>query len=1263
MPLSTPLRRERRSRTQSVTLDTESGTRVDLVERTEHLPSPPTDAEKFLYMGRQHRWLLWVQALSFSLIAYSILRFSTSSTTLLLFLVPMSLYAIALVISLLSSGRKKRTSLRSHAELTSSYAPSTHPSVDVFLPSAGEPLDVLTNTFTHVAALEWPGALEVHVLDDSARDEVRLLAERFGFTYRTRPDRGHLKKAGNLKFGYDNSRGDLIAIFDADFVPRTDFLSELVPYFEADPSIGIVQSPQYFDTTHGRAGMNWLQRAAGSTQELFYRWIQPARDRSGAAICVGTCALYRRAGLERSGGFAQIGHSEDVHTGVNLLKVGFRVQYVPVLVSKGLCPDTISGFLNQQYRWCSGSMSLLADKSFHDKAGLSWRQRTCFWAGFLYYVGTAVNAFVAPLPTLVMLYHLPSWIQPGNSVWLLGALVLWFVVLPLTFRSRWRIEVLRVQLLYSYAHALAVLHTLTGRTRDWVATGAANSAKRSTPLATSVMRTIVVYVTLTQLAVVTGLVLVTAQLGIERTWAMAFFGAVQAYVQWPVAALAAKTLWATREPAPLTQRFVAARSLLANLRNRPARVLGAASGMAGSTDSAVGLRRWRPDIQGLRAAAVAAVVLYHASVPYVTGGYVGVDVFFVISGFLITGHLLREASEKGRISLSSFWANRVKRLLPMAALVLVVTLAVARLWGSVFQVRSISFDALFSAIYAVNYRFAFNGVQYQEVSGPESPLQHYWSLALEEQFYLVWPLLVLACLVLFRKRFRAAVALVTALVLAGSLYASVVVTGSNAPMGYFSLHTRAWELAAGAALALAAPWLARELPRTLSSLLSWVGVGMITWAVFAFDDRTAFPSFNALLPVLGAALVILAGCRPGRRSAEVILARSPMQGLGKVSYAFYLWHWPILVLAPVLLGTSLSWVENLQLVALGLWLSVVSYWTLESSALRSKWERPAWLTTGGALSASAAGAAVVVALTMPSLTGTGTSTTVALTRADVTQVQAALLAGTRTTAAPANLAPSPIDAHDDQPASTYDGCHAGYLEVEQGSCVYGDPAGASTLVLYGDSHAQQWLPALDAAAKQEGWKVVAWTKAACPVASMDVFSDELNREYTECASWRTRTEERIKDLDPALVVVSQSDAVPGSVSNSDWADDTATTMTRMRDEGLPLVYVLDTPYPGENVAECVATNLDDVGACTLEREDVLPYDGRQETVGSTLGSAGFTTIDPLDWFCGPQDCPAVVGNVLVYRDATHMSATFSNWLAPMVAPLMEPAEAPVGSGG
>ncbi len=330
-------------------------------------------------------------------------------------------------------------------------------------------------------------------------------------------------------------------------MPRPDFLRELMPYF-VDESTGIVQSPQFFDA---RRGMRWLQRTAGATQELFYRWIQPSRDRSRAAICVGTSAIYRRSALDDAGGFAQIGHSEDVHTGVKLMKVGYQLRYVPILLSKGLCPDTLLGFLNQQYRWCTGSMSLLVDKSFHQNEKFSVRQRLCFWSGFLYYITTAVNVFVAAWPGLIMLWLFPQDIYPRNTVWLLGAILLWYFVLPTVMRGYWRMDVLRVQQLYSFAHAIAIVHLLTGHTKEWVATGTADA--RTTPLAVTITRVMRITVLTTQILLWAGLVTATLTYGLDHTWAMLCFGLLAAYVQIPMLFLPGSARAQGREKAaPIT---------------------------------------------------------------------------------------------------------------------------------------------------------------------------------------------------------------------------------------------------------------------------------------------------------------------------------------------------------------------------------------------------------------------------------------------------------------------------------------------------------------------------------------------------------------------------------------------------------------------------------------------------------------------------------------------------------------------------------------
>jgi cellulose synthase (UDP-forming) len=269
-----------------------------------------------------------------------------------------------------------------------------------------------------------------------------------------------------------------------------------MPYLD-DPTVAIVQSPQFFDT-HRR--LPWLQRSAGAVQESFYRWAQPSRDALGAPICVGTCALYRRSALNHSGGFAQIGHSEDVHTGVNLMKVGYRTLYIPVVLAKGLCPDRMSSFISQQYRWCAGSMSLLVDREFHDTP-LTYRQRMCFFTGFGYYISTAIGVLALALPTLVMLWVMPERVHLSNFFWVLPTLAL-YPWIALMHKSSWTPSCLRVYTLSSFSHALAIWHVLRGRPAEWVPTG----ENRKTSMTSTVTRLMLGWLSLVDVAMVVGIV-------------------------------------------------------------------------------------------------------------------------------------------------------------------------------------------------------------------------------------------------------------------------------------------------------------------------------------------------------------------------------------------------------------------------------------------------------------------------------------------------------------------------------------------------------------------------------------------------------------------------------------------------------------------------------------------------------------------------------------------------------------------------------------
>lgn len=440
------------------------------------LPQPPDDTEKYSYVRRN----LWVLTL-FSLVSFSCLATSqfllARSTPWLWVIVPMlGVTVVYYLISLRVNAFTRDFSVRAHRRLTRSWRPATYPSVDVFLPVCGEPIEVLHNTWSHVQRLarRYPGVVTAYVLDDGDDPGLAVMAGDFGFVYGSRPDRGWFKKAGNLHYGFSLSAGKYILILDADFAPRPDLLEELLPYAEADPRIGIVQSPQYFRVLDQQ---NWIERGAGAVQELFYRAVQTSRQHNDGAICVGSCALYRREALAENGGTTLIEHSEDVHTGFDLRRLGWDLRYVPLALSAGLCPDSAAAFHNQQYRWCAGSMSLLGSRKFW-RSKLRLRSRLCYLSGFLYYVHTALFTFAGPLIPLTLLLAMPELLELRNARLVLPSLIYTTIVFPWWHRSPYRLEAWACRMMYGWAHLFAIYDILRGRQLGWRPTGSAGASSR-----------------------------------------------------------------------------------------------------------------------------------------------------------------------------------------------------------------------------------------------------------------------------------------------------------------------------------------------------------------------------------------------------------------------------------------------------------------------------------------------------------------------------------------------------------------------------------------------------------------------------------------------------------------------------------------------------------------------------------------------------------------------------------------------------------------
>jgi peptidoglycan/LPS O-acetylase OafA/YrhL len=673
------------------------------------------------------------------------------------------------------------------------------------------------------------------------------------------------------------------------------------------------------------------------------------------------------------------------------------------------------------------------------------------------------------------------------------------------------------------------------------------------------------------------------------------------------------------------------------------------------------MRKFRPDIEGLRAVAVLAVVVGHAGLAG-HGGYVGVDVFFVISGFLITRQLVAELERRDRISFAGFYARRARRILPAATVVSVATLLASLHWLSPLRMYGIGRDAIYAAFSGINLRLAQEGTDYFKSGAPPSPFQHYWSLSVEEQFYLLWPLLLVVGGLAGPRRSRTKRLAWTLLgVMAVSLWLSVTVTHDSQPWAYFGGHTRAWELALGAFLAVVAGRL-RHMPNALAAQLSWLGLAAIVFACLRFDEATSYPGLAVALPVLGAAAMVAAGCAAPRCGAELVLGRAPMQFAGRVSYSWYLWHWPILIIWPEATERALTTPEKAAGIGLSLALAVATFHLVEQPFRRRHLVTASplrGLGAGAGLVAAAVAAALLVTTVVKVPTGGtvakpvfGTATAASAPGAGSAhgQVVAAVRAATRLTALPANLTPSLTDAAKDLPQT-----HACSAERTQSAPTYpcgsfGDPRGRRTIAVVGDSHAGMWVPAFDAVARRQHWKMLLFEKDGCPIANYpDFVSSKLGRVFTECNAWRAAVIRLVGTLRPSLVAVAgQTRSVALGPEGMEE------TIGALAASGAKVVFLEDTPYPNREVPDCLAKNASNPRKCALGRhDDQVRLDWVQranEVTGARRGGA--SVIDPTGWFCTDQSCPAVVGNTLVYLDESHITATYARQLAPVLSPYL-----------
>ncbi|GAB3389751.1 acyltransferase family protein [Humibacter soli] len=703
-------------------------------------------------------------------------------------------------------------------------------------------------------------------------------------------------------------------------------------------------------------------------------------------------------------------------------------------------------------------------------------------------------------------------------------------------------------------------------------------------------------------------------------------------------------------------------------------------------------RGFRPDIQGMRALAVLAVVANHAGLPFATGGYVGVDVFFVISGYLITAHLVREHDATGRVRFGAFYARRARRILPASFAVLAATVAAAMLLVAPAVRPQVLGDAIATALYVPNLAFAAQQTDYLANTTP-SVFQHYWSLGVEEQFYLVWPALLVGVWALGMWMTRrvsnrmtdlraqdpmaprattatrtaaVVITVVLAAVLVVSLVACVTQTYTDEPIAFFSPWTRAWEFGAGAVVALVMrgkrafagersgagePSGAGErsgvLRLAISGALAWAGLLVILACCALYSAGTTFPGVAVILPVLGAVAMIVGGTGESRFGPARVLALRPVLFVGAISYSLYLVHWPVLELAQASVGYEhpLALWQTAALAVVSVPIAWLLYRFVETPARRARSgpaARPRRTLiaagTGSAVLAATCAVALIVATAAP----------LASSRAAASAPPAA--PPVETSYVPTNLTPDLEHAADDDPELYSDSCELDSTASVPHPCVFG--SGQKTIALFGDSHAAQWFPAMRRVADDAGYRLLTQTKSGCPAADVEV--DYKGAPYASCDTWRASVIEQLQS-DPldVIVIADYVDPVFEKAGDeaSQWERGMRSTIEALAPHA-QVVVLADTPDMGTSPVACLSAHLTSADDCARPASDVLDSATRAAQK-STAAALGVPLIDVNDYLCG-RTCPAIIGDTLVYRDSHHLTATFAAELAGPLGSKLDP---------
>lgn len=668
----------------------------------------------------------------------------------------------------------------------------------------------------------------------------------------------------------------------------------------------------------------------------------------------------------------------------------------------------------------------------------------------------------------------------------------------------------------------------------------------------------------------------------------------------------------------------------------------------------------RVEIQALRAAAVLLVVVYHLWPSVVRGGYVGVDVFFAISGFLITAHLLREADRRHTVALGAFWARRARRLLPASLTTLLFCAVATIIFVPETHWQSFLADIRASTFYFQNWHLAATSVDYLRSADAPSPVQHFWSLSAEEQFYLVWPLLILGATLVARHsgrvQRRRRVLGVLGTVTVASFACSVLLTSSDPAQAYFVTPTRAWEFGAGGLLAL----LGRtgRGPDPVRALLSWAGVAAITVSALLYTDATPFPGYTALLPILGTLAVIQAGAPATRLSPTAAFRLRPVQFFGDVSYSLYLWHWPLLILAPFVLAHDTTDAIRGGVLVTGIFAAWVSKVAIEDPIRRSA-------LLGRARPQLTFAVMLLGTLAVFGVAAGGTRHVDEKLRQAQERTQRLVAANPRCFGAASHnpnrrcvnprlrlmVVPSPLEARNEENPA----CTRKTKVASVSVCEFGVPPAQArrTFVLIGDSHATHWRAGLETVAADQRWHGLSITRTGCPYSRTVYVLPEPTR--SRCIAWNRQVPAmlaRHPEVDTVVVsnITGGRVEVPrGKTTRQAKQDGYRAGWAAFPPTVKHIIVLRDTPKVHGNTLDCVDSargrKVPAGPACSVLRRTAIDDDPAAR-VARRIGPPRAQVVDMSNYLCGRRRCNVVIGGVLVYKDVHHLTREYSTTLGP-----------------